>query len=380
MSSLPPKPPITQSDIARALGIADSTVSRALKNNPKIPLEHRRHIQETAQRMGYRINPMASALAQWKQNLGTNSIQSSLAWLNLWPDPKKLHVPREFSGYWRGAQKAAERLGYHVEEFVVNEQLPLPRLESILEARGVNGILLPPHPFPPAWGGFDWRKFSIVRYGRSCPTPKTHLVTADQVQNVLLALQTIRLRGYARVGFITGTWSTRRGGLMQAAALLHQSTLPKKEQVPMLLFSDLGPGISSQELHERCLAELATWMKKNRPDAIFSDVGNLRQMLADIGYRVPEDVALAGNSTLDGDADAGIDQHAEEIGRVGVLVLVSLINSHDQGIPSIPREILISGSWVDGSTLPVRIPESITHLAPGMENAATQEENSATQA
>ena len=148
----------------------------------------------------------------------------------------------------------------------------------------------------------------------------------------------------------------------------------------MLLFSDLGPGISSQELHERCLAELATWMKKNRPDAIFSDVGNLRQMLADIGYRVPEDVALAGNSTLDGDADAGIDQHAEEIGRVGVLVLVSLINSHDQGIPSIPREILISGSWVDGSTLPVRIPESITHLAPGMENAATQEENSATQA
>jgi hypothetical protein len=93
---------------------------------------------------------------------------------------------------------------------------------------------------------------------------------------------------------------------------------------------------------------------------------------------VPDDVALAGNSILDGDADAGIDQHAEEIGRVGVLVLVSLINSHDQGIPSIPREILISGSWVDGSTLPVRIPESITHLASGAEDAATQTENPAT--
>jgi DNA-binding LacI/PurR family transcriptional regulator len=246
MSSAPPRLPVTQSDIARALGIADSTVSRALKNNPKIPLEHRRHIQETAQRMGYRINPMASALAQWKQNRGTNTIQSSIAWLNLWPEPKKLHLSKEFSGYWRGAKKAAEKLGYHVEEFIVNEDLPLPRLESVLQTRGVNGILLPPHPFPPAWGGFDWRNFFIVRYGRSCLTPKTHLVAADQMQNVLLALQTIRARGYHRVGFVTGAWSTRRGGWMQAGAMLHQSTLPKKEQVPMLLFGDLGLGVSHQ--------------------------------------------------------------------------------------------------------------------------------------
>ncbi len=287
MKSVPSVPPVTQADIARALGIADSTVSRALKNNPKIPAEHRRHIQETAQRMGYRINPMASALAQWKQNLGTNRIQSSLAWLNLWPDPKKLHHSREFDGYWRGARKAAEKLGYHVEEFIVNEGLPLPRLESILEARGINGILLPPHPFPPAWGGFDWRNFSIVRYGRSCPTPKTHLVTSDQMQNVILALQTIRARGYWRVGFVTGKWSTRRGGWMQAGAMLHQSTVPKKEQVPMLLFGDQAPGITHQKLHERCLAELAAWMKKHRPDAIFTDVGNLRQMLADTAIASP---------------------------------------------------------------------------------------------
>jgi hypothetical protein len=38
---------------------------------------------------------------------------------------------------------------------------------------------------------------------------------------------------------------------------------------------------------------------------------------------------------------------------------VSLINNHDKGIPPVPREILISGSWVDGSTLPVRTPESL---------------------
>jgi DNA-binding LacI/PurR family transcriptional regulator len=358
MSSDSPRPPVTQADIARALGIADSTVSRALKNNPKIPLEHRRHIQEAAERMGYRLNPMASALAQWKQNLGASGIRASLAWLNFWPNPKKLHEAGEFSNYWRGAQLAAEKLGYHVEEFLINESLPLPRLESVLEARGITGILLPPHPFPPSWGSFDWRKFSIVRFGRSCPTPPSHIVTNNQIQSVTLALESIRERGYKRVGFATGQWSARRGGLLQAGAMFYQSSLPRKHQVPTLVMQD-SQGLDPEILHERCLTELATWMKKYRPEAIFTDVKNFREMLRDVGYQAPEDVAFAAHSILDGGADAGIDQHPEEIGRVAVLVLVSLINNHDKGIPPVPREILISGSWVDGSTLPVRTPESL---------------------
>jgi len=361
MSAPQPRSPVTQSDIARALGIADSTVSRALKNNPKIPLEHRKQIQEMAERMGYRMNPMASALAQWKQNLGAPTIQASMAWLNVWPDPKKLYQAREFSGYWHGAQAAAEKLGYRVEEFTVNESLPLPRLQSILEARGITGILLPPHPFPPAWGGFDWRKFSIVRYGRSCTSPNSHLVTNNQMQSATLALESIRARGYTRVGFVTGQWSTRRGGLLLAGAMLHQSSLPKKRQVPSLILNE-EPVLPPGRHHEKCLTELADWMKKHRPEAIFTDVRNFRKMLLEIGYRVPHDVAIAAHSTLDGDADAGIDQHAEEIGRVGVLVLVSLVNSLDLGIPPIPREILISGSWVDGDTLPARIPEPFARV------------------
>jgi hypothetical protein len=58
---------------------------------------------------------------------------------------------------------------------------------------------------------------------------------------------------------------------------------------------------------------------------------------------------------LDIPVNAGIDQNAEEIGRVSVLVMISLMNDNAQGLPPIRREILIRGKWVDGSSLPSRV-------------------------
>jgi DNA-binding LacI/PurR family transcriptional regulator len=57
---------------------------------------------------------------------------------------------------------------------------------------------------------------------------------------------------------------------------------------------------------------------------------------------------------LDGNADAGIYQNSDEIGKTAVQLLISLIHLNERGIPAIPREVLIKGRWVDGSTLPAR--------------------------
>jgi DNA-binding LacI/PurR family transcriptional regulator len=51
---------------------------------------------------------------------------------------------------------------------------------------------------------------------------------------------------------------------------------------------------------------------------------------------------------------AGINQNSEEIGRVAVETLISLINSNDRGKPTVPRRILVEGAWVDGASLPNR--------------------------
>lgn len=348
----PDRSPVTQSDIASALGVSVSTVSRALKNDPAIPEKRRRSIQAMAETMGYRPNSLAATLAQWKWNAPRPVVHSSLAWLNLWPDPGWPHRVGEFSKYHEGAAEAAGKLGYHLEEFVLNSRLTPTQLEKVLVARGITGIFIPPQRASPDWGDFNWENFSVVRFGRSCVTPRSHLVTSNQVATTLLAFREIEARGYLRIGFVTGGWALRRGALVKAGAMLYQSELPRDRQIPPLAFEEANA--TWEERYPRYVAALDRWMKENQPDAIFTDVGELRKILSDAGYSVPKDVALAGYSAFDGDADAGIDQNAFEIGRVGALLMVSLINTHDRGIPAIPREVLIPGKWVDGSTLPTR--------------------------
>lgn len=59
---------VTIKDIARALDVSISTVSRALKDNPEISLKTRKLIKKTANDMNYRPNPIAVALKTSKSH------------------------------------------------------------------------------------------------------------------------------------------------------------------------------------------------------------------------------------------------------------------------------------------------------------------------
>lgn len=60
-----PGRPVTMQDIARVVGVSQSTVSRVLNDTPtSVPIaaETRERVQEVAQRLGYRPNPLARGL------------------------------------------------------------------------------------------------------------------------------------------------------------------------------------------------------------------------------------------------------------------------------------------------------------------------------
>jgi LacI family transcriptional regulator len=331
-------------DIAQKLGLSHSTVSRALRNRPRVSTELRDKIQQAAQEMGYRPDPMLSALAQYRQGKTSLEINSAIGWINHWPKPAELRRHKEFDAYWRGAFRAAEKFGYRLEEFVCDEQLPVRRLEKILRTRNVNGLLIPPMPIFTDWLDFHWEDFCAVRFSRSLTRPHLHLVMSDQMSNAMLAFEKIRLHGYRRIGFLTGR-ASKRTAIFKAGFLMAQSEA--QDDLPVLPPLELP-----EEDREADRQRIKQWMKKWRPDAILTDVAATREMLAEAGYRVPDDVGLAALSILDGNADAGIYQNPEEIGRVAILMAISLINDGARGIPPIFRQILIAGSWVDGSSLP----------------------------
>lgn len=334
------RPRVTMREIADKFGVSHATVSLALRNHPRISAALREKIKVKAIEMGYQPDPLLTVLAHYRHNRTQSPVQAAIAWINCWPNPKELRGLREFDAYWRGASECANKFGYHLEEFVVDKNMPLNRLEKILLTRNIKGILVPPHRVDHGLERFNFDHFSAVRLGRTVERPEMHVVTSDQAANCMTAFRKIRAKGYERIGYVGVHSPTRMftAGFMQA-----QLEIPKPERLPLLLVSQ------GTELNEK---ELLHWIKANKPQAIITETREVPVMLTAAGYKVPGDIALAALSVVDGNISAGIDQHSVEVGRVAMLMVISLINDFAQGIPPIFRQILVEGSWVDGAECP----------------------------
>ena len=342
-------PPQTQRvsmrDVAKAVGVSVSAVSLAIKNSPRVSEKVRQKIQDTMREMGYQPDPMLAALCHYRRARGTAPIGAEIAWINCWPRPKELRSFREFELYWQGAFDEARRCGFRLEEFRLQECESFARLEKILRARNISGILIPPHGtlWPSNWHEFRWDDFCIVRLGHSVAQPRTHLVTSDQLTDGMIAFERIWNKGYRRIAYVT-TGTPRSKDPLSAGFLLGQLKAGAKGRLYPLLMSD--------KKNKEDQKQFSSWLRKTKPDAIFTDCPSLCRLLASCGYQVPGDIGLAATSVLDGGASAGIDQNSKEIGKAAIQLLISLINHCERGIPDVCRELLIEGRWVDGDTLP----------------------------
>lgn len=340
---------VTVYDIAEKLGVSHATVSLALRNHPGISKSRREQVKKLAAAMGYTPDPHLAALAAYRRAKSPLEIRSAIAWINHWEQPERLRKLREFDLYWRGATEAARRLGYNLEEIRWTPEYSAKRFEQILLARGIRGVLIPPHGKVPDWGSFDWSKFSVVRFGLSVPSPDSHLVTADQLRAVLMAVKKIAEYGYRRIGFVVPADTDRRlgggyvGGFCAAGKSFGLPVIP-----PLLTEERVY-----SEHPEKARLRLSRWLKQNRPDALLTTLPDVPALLHQLKYRIPADIAVAGTA-VDVPVDAGIDQHSEAIGRIAVETLVSQVNLNERGEPADPFRVLVESRWRDGKSLPRR--------------------------
>lgn len=343
MSGSTPNSPVSLRDIARHLNLSHSTVSRALRDDPRISAGTRAQVHTFARTQGYQPDPMLAALASYRRQRQERLIQAELAWINGWPTPQRLRSYREFDAYWRGAAAEAEKRGFRLSEFVLNRRMPARRLAAIFHARNIQGILLPPHGSVALdWDDFPWDAFSVVRFGHSVSTPRAHVVASNQLANGMLAFQKTWERGYRRIGLAISAVAATR---FSAGYLFARMKIAPIRVVPPLILSLEEPGTDRRQL--------ISWVRDRRPDAILTDLP-LVPLLREAGCRVPDDVGVATFSILDGGVDAGIDQNSEEIGRAALQLLASLVEHRERGIPATTRELLIDGRWADGASLPAK--------------------------
>ena len=332
----------TLRDLAASVGVHHSTVSRAMKNDPRLCAETVERVHRAAMELGYRPDPMLSALMAYRSVNRKSSYQSTLAWVTNYPT-RDGWKQFERNAYLRGAEKRADELGYVIEPFWLREKgVPPSRVSKILFSRNIQGLLFVPQPRSRAHVNLEWEKFSSVTFGRTLASPRLHNVDNDHFTSMAILMRQLKRKGYRRIAF--ATWPRiheSNDRAWTAAYWSFQNVLPQK-QIPV--FMDPVPW--KKERFEK-------WMQKHRPDAVVSHTELPLQWMQEMGLRVPEDVgfAMAAKHEEFPAHYSGIDERNELVGELAINVLVQMINRGEKGVPPVPVSTLVEGSWVDGKTV-----------------------------
>lgn len=339
----------TLQDVAEAAGVHRTTVSLSLRGHPRIPKATRERVKEAAARLGYRINPLVSALMQSRRS-GRVVKHVTLAYVTNYPTrfgwrPEHHNRP----DFFPGAVARARELGYKLEHFWLGEPGMSPRrFCDILASRGINGLVIGRLPPGQQTLELEWTRFSCVALGLTLRQPVLHHVTENHFDTVTQAMTRCRERGYRRVGLVysEANDSPGVGDRWLAAYLQQQQLLPKADRLPIC------PMIPANE------PAFVAWVRQHRPDVIIATHARpVFRWLNGMGVEVPGEVGLIDLEDNPKLGCAGVYYDPDVVGALAVDMLVGLLHRNETGVPVNQHEVLLTGVWREGRTLPPRQPE-----------------------
>ncbi|MBC9932034.1 LacI family DNA-binding transcriptional regulator [Chitinophaga qingshengii] len=309
---------VTIVDIAKALNLSKSTVSRALTGHPSVKEDTRQAVLELAEKMDYQRNMLAISLITRK----TNTIG--------------IIVPEFTSSYFPnvtiGAQEVASKAGYTTVICQSNESYETEVANTkVMLANQVDGILV---SLSKETRNFDHLKIfqrkgiPIVFFNRVCDDMDVPKVIVDDFEGAFKAVSYLIEKGRKRIAHLSGPASLRisekRLNGYKAALKKHNIPYDDSLVIPYDLNTDM---VHIYVTHLLSLPQ--------PPDAIFaiSDPTAIEiiQVIKKKGLRVPEDIAVVGFSN---DFASGlihpslttVAQPVKDIGRTAAQLLIDQIN------------------------------------------------------
>jgi DNA-binding LacI/PurR family transcriptional regulator len=340
-SKMKPRPSIR--DIAARMGSSHTTVSLALRNDPRIPTATRRRVKKTARALGYQADAMVSSLMARLRTLRTKPVQTALGFVTAWPTRNGWRQASNLQRFYTGVERRARELGYTLDELWLAEPGMTPaRMTKILRARGIRGLIL--HSLPAAGGKLllDWKHFSCVTKGLTVAYPPAHRVVSSHYEDMQLVLHELERRRYRRIGLVLSeALSVRVDRAWLAAFLLHQNEATPAERIPALITRTTG-----EEEHFR------EWFADHQPDVILFSDQPIAAWVEKMKLRVPRDLGLVH---LDWSPDAaplaGLDSDAEAVGVAATDLLVGQLQANEFGLPTHENIVAVRGHWVAGASV-----------------------------
>lgn len=341
-----PEDTVSMQAIADLAGVSAMTVSRVLRGSSRVAEVTRDRVLQAAQSLNYQPDPHMARLMALVRGRKAQRVRATLA------------VVREDGGRddLRDAayqyvsiddiSRRALRYGYLTEEFWLGRDGLTPgRLNEILHARGIEGVIVSPQSSRMLCSELDYRRFAAATFGYGLKEPSLHRSAGNMTIGIQTAAAELSARGYERIGLAVTKWVDERAeGAYCGAMLYYQQQVPRKQRVPVLLFphNDLS----------RCAGAFLDWMTEHKPDALITFDTHVPNWLKRLQLRIPEDIGLVVHDwTTAMTAYAGIHQRRDHVAAAAVDLVATQLAQNERGVPEVPRQILIPAGWVDGPSI-----------------------------
>ncbi|EHQ30584.1 LacI family DNA-binding transcriptional regulator [Mucilaginibacter paludis] len=314
--------PVKLKDIAKALNVSVSTVSRSLSGGHEISEKTRNIVLRYAQKLNYRQNPIALSLKE-RRSRSIGVVISEVA-------------NSYFSQAISGIESIAYDRGYHI--FITQTHESADReIANVqhLSSRSVDGLLISLASETQEIShlkSLHDKGLPIVFFDRVSPEIETHKVIANNYKGAFEATVHLIKSGFRRIAHITGAHhlSTSKDRLRGYLAALDLYSIPCKPEY--IIYCENGGMIQAET--DAAIAQLA--LMPDRPDALFIGGDKLStgclSALKKQGLQVPQDIAIAGFTNSDvaelfKPSLTAVSQPAYQIGQKAAEMLIQLIES-----------------------------------------------------
>lgn len=313
---------ITIKDIAAALNLSASTVSKALKGSYEISRKTQEIVKAYAQEHNYRPNPIA-------QNLRKGQSKSI-----------GVIVPNIDNNFFSQVINGIESIAFKKDYNVIVTQTHESYEREVLNtnhhfSRSVDGLLVSLSTETESTDHFQQvqkQGLPIVFFDRVPEEIKTHKVTSNNFQGAYEATLHLIENGYKRIAHITSSdflsiTSERLAGY--ARALDERNIKINKKFIKNCAHG----GMIKEEIFEAVKELLAM---KVKPDAILTASDRLStttlSILCEMKIKVPEQIALVGftnsvNADIFDPPLSAVLQPAFDMGKTATEMLISIIES-----------------------------------------------------
>lgn len=340
---------ITTRDIAKHLDLHYTTVAEALRNSRRISKETRKRVSEAAQELGYRPDPILSALNAYRSAGKSDRRGAAIAWINSYSDANAEESKVGFySDCLRGARNRADELGYTLENFwLQNPRMSGRRATGILVARGIRCVLVPALDETVKSLDLEWEKFSAVRLGHSLRGSNLTSVSPDQMGNTMTLFRFLVRNGFRRIGFACPQWINQRVNSGFAAGFLgaHQDCLPTTAPAPLF----------QKDLEGSAKTEFIAWIRAHKFEALMLHRHyDYESVIREAGIRVPEELSLAWISLLKRSSHrCGIFENGDIVGRDGIDQVAAMLNRGEYGPVDPQKDLRVYGTLIPGTTVKI---------------------------